>query len=114
MILSAVLFAWSANIFAQTTTLACSPASTTAAPGRSVTFTATGGDGNYVWSGQNLNVSNPTGSQFMVSYPNPGTYVITAASAGQTANCSVTVAAASGGTATTTPGFPNTGGGFGY
>lgn len=57
------------------------------------TLTATGGSGVYVWSGQNLNITNSAGSQFAVSYPNAGTYWVTVSSAGQTSTCNVYVTA---------------------
>lgn len=95
--------------FAQTTpTLTCSVTPTTVNANQAATFTAAGGNGSYVWSGQNLNITNATGNKFAVSYPSPGTYPITVTSAGQTATCNMTVVAAStGGALTCTPATQN-------
>jgi hypothetical protein len=80
--------------FAQTvTTLGCSVGALTVTGDQAVILTATGGNGTYFWSGQNLNVTNSAGNQFAVSYPNPGIYPITVQSAGQTATCNVNVVA---------------------
>lgn len=79
--------------FAQTITpVSCSVASSTVNVNQAAIFTATGGNGTYVWSGNNLNITNSAGNQFAVSYPNPGTYAITVTSAGQSATCNMTVA----------------------
>jgi len=81
--------------FAQTvTTLTCSVGAATVQANQAAIVTATGGNGTYFWSGPNLNVTNSAGSQFAVSYPNPGTYPITVQSAGQSAMCNVNVVAA--------------------
>jgi hypothetical protein len=78
--------------FAQNvTTLGCTVGALTVAGNQAVILTATGGNGSYFWSGQNLNVTNSAGNQFAVSYPNPGVYPITVSSAGQTATCNVNV-----------------------
>jgi hypothetical protein len=58
------------------------------------TLTATGGNGSYIWSGQNLNITNSAGTQFAVSYPSVGTRWVTVTSAGQSATCNVNVVAA--------------------
>lgn len=79
--------------FAQTVPVACSIAVSTVNTNQAAVFTATGGNGTYVWSGPNLNITNASGNQFSVSYPNPGVYPITVASAGQTATCNMTVVA---------------------
>ncbi len=80
--------------FAQTVTpLACSVTPSSVAANQAAIFTATGGNGTYAWSGPNLSVTNSSGSQFAVSYPNPGVYTITVASGGQTASCNTTVVA---------------------
>lgn len=73
--------------------LSCSVASSAVGVNQNATLMATGGNGTYFWSGQNLNVTNSSGSQFAVSYPNPGTYIVTVSSAGQSANCNVNVVA---------------------
>ena len=79
--------------FAQTVTpVSCSTATSTVLPNQATTFTATGGNGSYVWSGTNLNVTNAVGTQFAVSYPTPGVYTITVSSAGFSGSCTMTVA----------------------
>lgn len=94
--------------FAQTVTpLTCSVSSATVNTNQPAVFTAVGGNGAYVWSGQNLNVTNATGNQFSVSYPNPGTYPITVTSAGQTATCNMTVVAATSGALACSPATQN-------
>ncbi|HEY5382952.1 MAG TPA: hypothetical protein VIJ88_00100 [Candidatus Paceibacterota bacterium] len=78
--------------FAQTVTpVACSVNQSSVGANQAATFTATGGNGTYTWSGPSLSITNASGSQFAVSYPNAGVYTITVASAGQTASCNMTV-----------------------
>jgi heme exporter protein D len=86
-------------------TLACVPSQSTVAIGQVVTFSAVGGDGNYVWSAPG--VASRTGSTFTAFYPQAGQSSVTVASAGQTATCNVTIAGAVLGGQT--PGLPNTG-----
>ncbi len=77
---------------AQTTgTLFCTTNTPQVGINQTAVFTATGGTGSYSWSGDNLNVTNPTGSQFSVSYPTVGTYIIHVMSGGQLAGCALTV-----------------------
>jgi len=79
---------------AQTVTpLTCSAGAASVNTNQAMTLTATVGNGTYAWSGQNLNVTNSAGSQFAVSYPNPGVYPVTVTSAGQSATCNVNVVA---------------------
>lgn len=73
--------------------LSCSTATPTVGVNQTAIFTARGGNGAYSWSGQNLLLTNPTGTQLSVSYPNPGTYTVNVMSSGQLAGCAVTVAA---------------------
>ena len=81
--------------FAQTVTpLVCTLGVASVRANQAEILTATGGNGAYFWSGPNLNITNTAGNQFAVSYPTPGTYLVTVASAGQTATCSVIVTAA--------------------
>jgi hypothetical protein len=90
---AAVGMSLSALSFAQTVTpVSCSAAISTVAPNQAAIFTATCGNGSYVWSGTNLNVTNATGNQFAVSYPNPGVYTILVSSAGFSGSCTMTVA----------------------
>lgn len=77
------------------TPLTCSVNNSTVNTNQAATFTATGGNGSYLWSGPNLNITNSAGTQFAVSYPNPGTYPITVTSAGLSATCNMTVVAVS-------------------
>jgi len=94
--------------FAQTVTpLTCSVANATVSTNQSAILTASGGNGIYQWSGTNLNITNSAGSQFAVSYPNPGVYTITVTSAGLNASCSFTVVAATTGTLTCSPASQN-------
>jgi len=73
------------------TTLNCSMSGSSVGTNQAAILTATGGNGFYTWSGPNLNVTNSGGSQFAVSYPNPGIYPITVTSGSQTATCNVSV-----------------------
>lgn len=93
-------------------TLSCMPATQTVVAGQNATFTASGGNGNYVWTSPDLSINNPTGSGFTASFAGTGSKSVMVSSAGQTATCYTTVVAASGGTVT--PGLPNTGGGYGH
>ncbi|MEK7601326.1 MAG: hypothetical protein AAB480_02240 [Patescibacteria group bacterium] len=94
--------------FAQTVTpLTCSVANPTVSVNQSAVITAFGGNGIYQWSGTNLNITNSAGSQFAVSYPNPGVYTITVTSAGLNASCSFTVVAAVTGALTCSPASQN-------
>ncbi len=78
--------------FAQTYgPVSCGTATPTVGVNQTAIFTASGGNGAYSWSGQNLNLNNPTGTQFSVSYPSPGTYTVNVMSSGQIAGCTVTV-----------------------
>jgi hypothetical protein len=73
------------------TTLTCSSNVSSVAINQAEVLTATGGNGNYVWSGPNLDVTNATGNQFAVSYTALGVYPITVSSGGQVATCNVDV-----------------------
>jgi hypothetical protein len=78
--------------FAQTVTpLTCSINASPVNVNQAAILTATGGNGTYFWSGQNLNVTNSAGNQFAVSYPIAGTYAVQVSSAGQMATCNVNV-----------------------
>lgn len=81
------------------TPLSCSAPSAAVNVNQSVLVTASGGSGTYAWSGDNLSVTNGTGSQLSVAYPTAGTYTIRVSSNGQSASCQVTVT----GTASATP-----------
>ncbi len=93
--------------------LSCSPAVQTVMLGQTASFSAVGGDGAYVWSSPDLSITNPTGSGFSANYASAGLKTLTVRSEdGSVATCAVNVL---GGVVTPpiTPGFPNTGGGFG-
>jgi hypothetical protein len=92
-----------------TSPLTCTPAAQSVNINNTAAFTATGGDGNYVWSGQNLNIMNAVGTGFQVSYPSAGTRVISVSSAGQTTSCSLNVVDPNAGLFPIIPTFPNTG-----
>lgn len=78
--------------FAQTVTpLTCSVNMASVNANQAAILTATGGNGSYSWSGENLAVTNSGGPQFAVSYPNAGVYPITVSSAGQSVTCDVSV-----------------------
>lgn len=85
MSLGALSFAQSVN------PLVCSLSANTVGTNQVEVLTATGGNGTFYWSGPNLSVTNSTGNQFAVSYPNAGTYPIVVTSAGLTATCNVVV-----------------------
>jgi len=94
--------------FAQTVTpVSCSTGTPTVSAGQAAIFTAAGGNGTFSWSGTNLNVTNAAGSQFAVSFPNPGIYTIAVTSGGQSGNCSLTVVAATAGALTCSPASQN-------
>ena len=72
--------------------VSCSVGSPSVGVNQNSVLTAMGGDGTYFWSGENLNVTNSSGSQFSVSYPSVGTYNVTVSSGGQSAVCNINVA----------------------
>ena len=93
--ITAVGMSFGAISYAQTVpTLTCSLVATTVTTNQAEILTATGGNGTYSWSGANLDTTNSTANKFAVNFPTPGTYTVTVASAGQTANCSIHVVAA--------------------
>lgn len=85
------------------TPVVCSPATQTATVGQAVSFTATGGNGTYVWSATDLTLNNPTGSGFTANYGSSGTHIVTVTSGASSASCTVNILPVS------TPGLPNTG-----
>jgi len=105
------ILAFASTGFAQTdSTPSCSTNTPTVATNQSAVFTAYGGDGSYQWSGDNINLNNPTGAQFSVSYSVPGTYTIRVTSNGRSSTCTLTVSS----NVPYVPGLPNTGGGYGH
>lgn len=90
---------------AATTTLSCGPSSRTVATGQLTTFSATGGNGNYVWTAPQM--APRSGNTLTVFYTSPGNSSVTVTSGSQTATCNVTITGSVLGD--TTPGLPNTG-----
>ncbi len=70
--------------------LACSPAYQTVALGSAVTFTASGGNGIYAWTGNNQNYTN-TGATFILQAAAPGPQTVEVSSNGQSAACTANV-----------------------
>ena len=96
------------------TALSCAPSVQSVMLGQSASFTASGGNGSYVWSSPDLTISNPTGSGFTANYASIGVKTMTVSSAGASATCTVDVLPVGTVPATpSTPGLPNTGGGYG-
>lgn len=97
------------GVGAQTTSpVQCSAPTYTVPAEQSITLSATGGNGTYVWSSPGLVITNPNGSSFTVTFNRAGTYPVMVSSAGASSTCTVSVTAAVPG-ATTTPSLPNTG-----
>ncbi len=71
-----------------TTQVQCSPSNQNAQAGQTVYFSATGGDGNFSWSG---NGQSGSGSTFSTVYNQAGSFSVTVNSNGQSATCNVTV-----------------------
>jgi hypothetical protein len=97
-----------------TSSLTCLPASQFVTLGQTATVSASGGNGTYVWSSPDISISNPNGSGFSVNYSTIGVKTMTVTSGGLVATCAINVLAGTVVTPpVTTPGLPNTGGGFG-
>ncbi len=97
-------------------TLTCSPSSQSTVVGRSISVSASGGNGNYVWSSPDLTITNPNGSGFSATYVSAGVKTLTVTSGGQVTSCTVVVSGPNPVPTTPTtpaPTLPNTGGGFG-
>lgn len=95
-------------VTASSGTLACAPVTQNVFLGQNAVFTATGGNGSYLWSSPSLTITTSTGSQFTANFASTGTHTATVTSNGQTATCTANVVLSSSGG---TPGLPNTGGG---
>lgn len=95
--------------------LRCLPATQNVLLGQTVSMTASGGNDSYVWSSPDLNIANPTGSGFSANYASVGLKTLTVSSNGSQATCAINVLVDStvSNSPVTTPGFPNTGGGYG-
>jgi hypothetical protein len=81
----------------------CTPATQTVMAGAQASFTASGGNGSYIWSASDLTLVNPVGSGFSASYAGAGLHTVTVSSGGTSSSCQVNVLSA------TTPSLPNTG-----
>jgi hypothetical protein len=95
-------------------TLMCSPAVQTVNAGQTATVSASGGNNTYSWSATDLSITNPTGSGFSATYATPGLHALTVSSNGATASCEINVIGSAVVTTppVTTPGLPDTGGGY--
>jgi hypothetical protein len=75
---------------AQTTDpLACSVSDTNPQPNVAITYTASGGDGSYVWTPSGGYGPGTTGNPITRWYTTPGPYTMGLSSAGQSTSCSV-------------------------
>jgi hypothetical protein len=88
----------------------CLPATSTVVLGSAVTLTATGGDGEYVWSSPGLVISNPTGDNFVATFNAAGDYTVSVSSDGESDTCAIAVTATEApAPGIPAPGLPNTG-----
>lgn len=73
------------------TGLACNASSPTAITGQPVTFTASGGSGNYAWTANNANPASGSGTNFTTTFAGGGQNSASVSSSGSgTATCYVT------------------------
>ncbi len=95
--------------------LTCSPAVQNVTLGQTASVSATGGNGTYTWSSPDITITNPNGSGFSVNYASTGLKTMTVTSGGAATTCAINVLASTGVPVppVTTPGLPDTGGGFG-
>ncbi len=109
----AVFIGGSYGAHAQEAPVACTPTSVSVAPGQSVSLSATGGNGAYVWSSPGLTITDANGQNFVVNFNADGSYPVTVTSASSSATCDVNVTGVALGGSTSTggnvPGLPNTG-----
>lgn len=113
----AVFIGGSYGAHAQATPVTCSPSVVSAAPGQSVSLSATGGNGTYVWSSPGLTITNPNGQNFKVNFNGDGSYPVTVTSGSSSSTCNVNVTGVAVGSSTSgssstggnVPGLPNTG-----
>lgn len=104
---------------AQATPVACSPVTTSVGLNSAVTFTASGGTGNFTWASSGtgvLGLGDPTSSATtrQLTFTVPGNYAVTVSSGGATATCVVAVSAVEApdpgpSIEAPAPGLPNTG-----
>ena len=93
--------------------LGCFPAVQNVTLGQTATVAASGGNGVYSWSSPDLAIANPSGTGFSANYGSTGVKTLTVTSAGATATCAINVLSPTVTPPVTTPGLPNTGGGYG-
>jgi hypothetical protein len=97
------------SLQAQAGPVECSPSTTTVALGASVTLSASGGDGSFIWSSPGLVITNPVGEDFTVNFSAPGTHAVTVTSDGEADTCTVIVTAVEVPGGPAAPGLPDTG-----
>lgn len=85
---------------------ACSPLAQTVLVNQPALFTASGGDGSYVWTAAGGVPASGSGTTFSTSYGTTGTKAVTASSAGVSAICRVEVTDTPPPTPTPTPQLP--------
>jgi hypothetical protein len=106
MMVGLIVLGGGASAFAQAVPLSCSVASS-GVVGQQVTFTATGGNGNYVWSSTSMTISNASGNPFTATFGTAGNHVMTVTSNGVSANCSVNISSAATGAVSCSPTVQN-------
>ncbi len=75
------------------TTVRCTPDKLSARTGEPITFTGSGGNGSYGWSGGEIPPSNPNINPFVTSYSTAGSKNVTVTS-GSSGTCTVTISVA--------------------
>lgn len=71
----------------------CSPANQTVQAGVNVSFSATGGNNNYIWSAPSGTPTSGGATNFVTQFGVPGNHTVTVTSTNQTASCVVNVTA---------------------
>ncbi len=71
----------------------CSPKNQNVQPNQAASFSASGGNGTFSWSGGG-NPASGNSSNFSTTFPNTGTFSVTVASGGSTDTCQVAVSTA--------------------
>lgn len=87
--------------------VSCAPASQTTTVNQQINFTAAGGNGIFTWNAAGGNPDQGFGSSFVTRYGSAGSKTVTVSSAGQSANCDVTVNSGNGGALTCSPSTQN-------
>lgn len=97
-----------------TNALSCLPAAQNVTLGQTAAVSATGGNGEYVWSSSDLSIANPNGSGFSADYATTGLHTLTVTSGGLVTTCAINVlSGAVTDPVVVTPSLPDTGGGYG-